>query len=196
MYNSTKIESISMSGSGMNSVLYRYATNKSVLEFGSGGSSLLISGVCKNLVSIESDRQWAYLVQSSVDKNTICLWKNIGPTKAYGLPIKTLSRFYRNRFKNYYEIPFKSHPELKNVEVVFIDGRFRVACAINAHENIINDFVVIFDDFYSRPEYNVVTSFLGQPFERVNDCAIFLIETKSKHAIPVDLISQYKFDFR
>jgi len=45
------------------------------------------------------------------------------------------------------------------VDLILIDGRFRVACALNLFDQIENNTTIIFDDFLNRKNYHVVLEY-------------------------------------
>jgi len=47
----------------------------------------------------------------------------------------------------------------KEVDLILIDGRFRVACALNLFDQIENDTTIIFDDFLNRKNYHIVLEY-------------------------------------
>ena len=191
----------SMSGNELGQALLELCTNKNVLEFGSGGSTLLIGKVAKRLISIESDRKFARNISNlseSMDlHNTEIIYANIGPVKSFGQPIEFFAFFYRKKYQCYTDI-FYNNPigneQLANV--VFIDGRFRVWCAIESIRNLRNDFLIIFDDYLSRSEYQSLRCVLGDPYRVVGDAAFFVVKADSIKNTELATFEEYRYDFR
>lgn len=46
-----------------------------------------------------------------------------------------------------------------SIDLVFIDGRFRVACCLKCYDVIKDECLIAFDDFLNRPEYHVVLNY-------------------------------------
>ena len=191
----------SMSGNELSTALVKLCTNKNVLEFGSGGSTLLIGKVAKRLISIESDRKFARNISNlieSVGLNNIQItYANIGPVKSFGQPIEFISFFFRRRYQRYTDVFYNNFIEDEQLaSVVFIDGRFRVWCAIESICNLKNDFTIVFDDYLSRPYYHALGSVLGNPYQIIGDTAFFLVEADYKKKAELLKFEGYKYDFR
>jgi len=190
----------SMSGDELSKKLIQFSKGKKVLEFGSGGSTFIFAEHCKALTSIESDFFFAKKVRKSLKdfENVKVLWVNIGPTKSFGQPIEKFRRFFSKKWREYPK--FLWAKQSKILDLVFIDGRFRVWVAINCFLNIESEFIIVFDDYFSRNEYHFVETFLGQPSERINDSAVFQIRKMSER-IPISFealegLEDYGYDFR
>lgn len=190
----------SMDGLDFTMFLMETAKNRSVLEFGSGGSTLSMASVCKSLVTVESEKTYIRLIKaasnfSSLQDKIQFHFANIGPVSSYGFPVRFLSRFFRKRYPRYSRDVFVSYPELKNVDIVCIDGRFRVACFLEVLTNVEPPFTIIFDDFY-RLEYLALSS-LCIPTGSFGKTALFDVRGS---IIPPDtlrkLVKQYAYDPR
>jgi hypothetical protein len=109
---------------------------KHYLEFGAGGSThfALNAGV-ERIVSVESDRGWVEalhdvpLIADAVTAGRLhLLHGNIGPVRKWGFPLDDSNRAL---WKRYPEAPWPVWNELGACpELVLVDGRFRVACAL------------------------------------------------------------------
>jgi hypothetical protein len=49
--------------------------------------------------------------------------------------------------------------EQKEIDLVLIDGRFRVACCLKCFDVITQDCFIAFDDFLDRPFYHIVLKY-------------------------------------
>jgi hypothetical protein len=173
---------------------------KDVLEFGSGGSTILLSKSANRVVSIESDKFFSVFIKRQLHKykisNVHILWVNIGPTVRYGFPKPRKKNQNSFRYVEYTEKPFAYCKELAiEPELIFIDGRFRVWCAIQSVRKINWSFTIVFDDFFLREQYFVVKEFLGEPFARIENAAVFKIEDieKTRNRIPL-WTDKFQFD--
>ena len=128
------------------------------LEYGSGGSTILASRFVKTLVSVESDRVFRDAVERALPPSTAeihLLSPNIGITHEWGTPVfgrPTPSRM--RRWRKYPEAPW---PALKGrmPETILVDGRLRVACALEGLLNVGRDTRVLVDDYVGR-NYSVI----------------------------------------
>ncbi len=49
--------------------------------------------------------------------------------------------------------------EQKSIDLILIDGRFRVAYCLKCFDIINTDCLIVFDDFLDRPQYHVVLDY-------------------------------------
>ncbi|NQV74315.1 hypothetical protein HQ496_14445 [bacterium] len=139
--------------------------NLNTLEYGSGASTLIASESNVNqIVSVESDPDFMASIQRRIQlgvkakKSPIFLHADIGP---WGTPLSK-SRLWRRRstWANY---PLASWIELGpdfRSDLILVDGRFRVACALAViTKQSDTDWTLLVHDFESRPEYHPITNF-------------------------------------
>lgn len=112
--------------------LSRHITSEmSVFEYGCGGSTLWWASRVKEVVACEHDEAWY--------EKTV---KNLPPNvELHYVPLETANA-YAGKVA---EVP-------ERFDIVFVDGRDRVNCAINAVKGLKPDGVIIFDDS-NRVEY-------------------------------------------
>jgi hypothetical protein len=136
----------------------------SLVEFGSGGSTLLAarSPSLRRIWSVESDPAWVARlnaepeVAAAVQSGRLHLHPvDIGPVGGYGFP---RDETCRDRWPSYYESVW-GDPASLDTDLVFIDGRFRVACALEALARCRPHAVLLFHDFWNRTPYHPVLAF-------------------------------------
>ena len=134
--------------------------HKSYLEYGSGSSTIFLSKQ-KNLklVSVESDYYFANHLKKII-KNLTILNPNIGLTGFWGYPL-----FFKNSYKKgfkYVNSPWEALELNYMPNVVLIDGRYRVACALNILLKASNkcEILILIDDYKGREEYKIVEKHL------------------------------------
>lgn len=138
-----------------------------VLEYGSGGSTVLAGEQPgKTVVSVESDRDWALMMQGWFAANPPAdgasvdiIWADIGETKDWGHP--TSDAQWRRWPR--YPLDVWGRSGFHQPNVVLVDGRFRVGCALAAAFLSEAPLVLLFDDYANRTHYHKVEQFLGQP---------------------------------
>ena len=167
--------------------------DKKVLEFGCGYSTIFFAENCKFVISVESDRYFLRKVKSLLLKRGLkdrahVFFANIGPTKSYGQPWNATKRCFSHRYSNYSCGVFTKFKHMENVDIVFVDGRFRVACAMASLLNIKKDFILVVDDFIDRIYYSPITKVLGIPQEIITGSAIFNVNLD---AIDFRLVREY-----
>lgn len=145
-----------------------------ILEYGSGGSTVLAAGMPgKTVVSVESDAAWAAMVATHVAgmkraDSVIVRHVDIGPTHKWGAPT---SRAAAPRFPDY-PLAVWSDPGFRHPDVVLIDGRFRPACFATVAMKIDRPVTVLFDDYDTRARYKSVER-LSPPVEIIGRMARF-----------------------
>lgn len=162
------------------------STCNNYMEFGSGGSTVYASENIKGKgLSFESDYEWYNNVKNIVKNNNYQLiYIDIESEKNnWGYPGKKCNvdkqMLYSTKFKEYIS-------DL-NPDVILIDGRYRVSCALQIHSFISDNCRVLFDDFLNRSHYHVVLEY----YEIVNKVNNMVELRKKKTIIPNGVINKY-----
>ncbi|MDG1280137.1 MAG: hypothetical protein P8O10_02425 [Pseudorhodobacter sp.] len=140
-----------------------YARASVILEFGSGGSTVLAGEmVGKQVFTVESDHAWLKKMQRWFDANppmsSVTLHHgNIGPTTDWGRPV---DQAHWRKFLNY-PLTIWDRPDFQHPDVVLVDGRFRVGCFLATLMRITRPVVVLFDDYVGRKAYHIVEEFFA-----------------------------------
>jgi hypothetical protein len=131
------------------------AGRRAGLEFGCGGSTgLLLRAGLPRLLSADSDSGWLRRVGADppcagllAEGRLRLLHIDIGQTGAWGWPtdMATLPRW-----PAYWRDPWEAAGP---VDLVLVDGRFRVACALAGVARLAADAVLLVHDFWSRAVY-------------------------------------------
>lgn len=142
----------------------RLRQSNSYLEYGSGGSTLQAARLGKEFVAVEGDPFYLRAVRKRIldDCDEISgdlVYANIGLTGKWGYPLlKTPTATRLRRWKDYAEKPWrfvKSVPDL-----ILIDGRFRVHCALYSIGKTRNRNVeILVDDYAQRDQYREIEKF-------------------------------------
>ncbi|MBC8147589.1 MAG: hypothetical protein H8E98_06345 [Bacteroidetes bacterium] len=179
--------------------------NSTMLEWGSGGSTITFSNYVKLYYSIEHNLDWYVDVRKElVDKNIENVGHYLschpkGRAEVYGEffdkwreylidisqeennNIVGLTNYYdvRDRFiwKDY--IDFIDRFETISFDFIFIDGQSRPNCAKKALDYIGNESIVFIHDYFKRPQYHVVE----QDYEiigRIEDTLQTIVALKPK----------------
>ena len=143
----------------------KYTPDGCVLEFGAGGSSAFFAkkGV-RQLISVESDREW--INRMLLGNSTLRQWAKagrwrpfhvqIGATGEWGFP---LSQEPAVAWLNYHQAIWDA-VDAAALDFVLVDGRFRVACALQlllrAREKTPR---ILVHDFAQREYYAVLLEF-------------------------------------
>lgn len=136
---------------------------QTIVEFGSGGSTLYALAYDKTVYSVENNPAFYRVmmsiapVQESFGKNLHYYFIDMGETNEWGVPVDESPKpVWWTYFVDVWQ-------KIKEpVEFIFIDGRFRVMCAMHALKQIKAngwDSVVCLHDFPRREHYHVLLKF-------------------------------------
>lgn len=163
-----------------------------VLEFGFGFSTLLIARRVAQVISVEHDEEAYNTFKARQPENVTILFRRQNHPITEPGGDGTLEQF-----KDYVEAPMMYHR--KYFDVVFIDGRARVACAEYAEKYYLKEGGRIFIHDYRHPqpppyrrlEYEVVERFLKME-KHVFAMAMFSVipEDVRKHLTPLPIVDQ------
>ena len=151
-----------------------YEQARVILEYGSGGSTVLAASMPGKLVfSVESDRRWAQDLQFHLDAGgypspVVVHHADIGETGSWGRPLhpRQWTRFH------HYPMDIWDKPWFRHPDLVLIDGRFRTACFAMTRLRIEKPVTVLFDDYAGRARSHMVEEFGGAP-RMVGRMAVF-----------------------
>ena len=172
-----------------------YSKGVVVLEYGSGGSTFLaLTASEKNIVySCETDAKWLSKLSTEVafynlNDRFFPVFQDIGETKEWGYPCFEKQSYDESRGIAIFQSPILPWRTMKKHEtspdIIFIDGRFRVASFLAACLNASKPCTIIFDDYRDRSHYHVVENIL-KPSKLVDRTAFFDLE-------PIEGISRIK----
>jgi hypothetical protein len=142
------------------------------IEYGAGGSTVLAARFLnKKIISVESDPRWIKRVKRATGrlpsgKSFLLLQANLGSIQDWGTPIDV-----QDGYANYAELPWRLDGVTFNSPcLILIDGRYRVTCFLSALQFAPLGSIIIFDDYYDRPEYFVIESIATPPNENWSIC--------------------------
>jgi hypothetical protein len=130
---------------------------KKYFEFGSGNSTIYTANklTVAKVYSVENDKQWHRRIINVHHKKIEIQYANTdSPNNSYGKPTKIDKR----KFANYY----RGYKVSYNCNIIMIDGRFRVSCALDIFNKINENVIVLFDDFVNRTsKYDCVLKYFN-----------------------------------
>ena len=126
----------------------------SSLEFGCGGSTLVAARQVRRIVSVDSDPLWLAKVHAEIAREAVDFTPvhiDIGPVGEWGYPadesrLRDWPRYHTRIWQSMGGSP----------DAVLVDGRFRVACLLQAIIHCKPDCIFLFHDFNDRPHYHRV----------------------------------------
>lgn len=179
-------------------MFYKYLKSISVyFEYGSGGSTYQASILdnIKKIYSIESDIEWQNKLKQKITNPKINYTYNEMNTQpnTWGYSGKNATDIQK---KNYSEhIRKLTKKEQESIDLVFIDGRFRVACCLKCYDIIKDECLIAFDDFLNRKEYHIVLEYYDI-IEKTEDNRMVILKKKKNVNIPKELIEHYELKER
>lgn len=176
-------------------MFYKYLEKASVyFEFGGGGSTYqaAIKPNIQKVICVESMKEWITTITTQLKDTSKVEFiyidiKNDGCNGGWGHPsVKATPEdkvSYSNTIKYY-------HDNAK-IDLVLIDGRFRVACALKTFINVSDDCIIIFDDFLNRSQYHIILNYYEIIEKTIDNCMAVL---RKKHVPPPsnELIQKYE----
>ena len=162
--------------------------NTTFFEFGSGCSSVIAKYYSKKSYAVEGNKKWYEEGIKNGLKDNI-LFKDIKPISKrdvlWSYPGKDTNL---NDWKKY----FQAYKKEYNADIIFIDGRFRVACALDIFNKIREDTLILIHEYFRNP-YLVI----GQFYDYIYHWdTIFLFKKKPNiKEIPIKIQEKFWSDF-
>ena len=168
------------------------------LEFGLGGSTIFsLIETRAEIHSVDTNKEWMNfmkkyrIVKNNLNKRLHIHYINIGPTKSWGFPV---DEQYKNKFPDFSSQIFKEIGNLNSIDSVLIDGRFRIACALQTilkcSQN--KNFKILFHDYSIRQEYKIIEKFL-EIIDFEKSLYVFKIKENFDREEVKELYEKYKF---
>jgi protein O-GlcNAc transferase len=179
-------------------MFYKYLNKASIyFEFGSGGSTYqaCLKQNIQKIYSVESDLRWNHKLRQILKNETkvqfIYNEMNARPN-TWGYPGKNSIPSQRKKYSD--QILIINENERKKIDLVLIDGRFRVACCLKCFGVVSDDCVIVFDDFLDRPNYHIVLNYYDI-IEKTRDNRMVILKKKlDVDSIPKQIIDQYELN--
>ena len=166
-------------------VVAQYEAARTILEYGSGGSTVLAAKLGRRVFSVESDKVWAARLSdhlAAISDKARVHYADIGPTGTWGFPAR--ARDFR-KFHSY-ALSVWDRPDFQDPDLVLIDGRFRAACLAAVKMRARRPTTVLFDDYVDRRYYHGVEN-LAVKEEVVGRLARF---TVTPGPVPPEMLTQ------
>ena len=174
-----------------------YAAGRVILEYGSGGSTVLAGQMEGKIVtSVESDKAWVarlrdwFAANPAVSPVTLH-HAYIGRTREWGFP-KSLKQ--HTKWASY-PVGIWDEPGFEVPDVVLIDGRFRLACMLIVMLRTPHPVTVLWDDYAERPHYHRVEQLVA-PVAMAGRLARFDITPRSLQPEMLRLLADSYLDPR
>ena len=176
-------------------MFYRYLDKATVyFEYGSGGSTYQanLRPNIQKIYSVESDKTWMNKLNSVIKNNTkiTYIYNEMGTIpNTWGYPSKSCDKSNLINYSEY--IRNLSVEERSKIDLVMIDGRFRVACCLKCFNIITDSCYIAFDDFLIRKKYHIILVYY-EIVEKTEDKRMVILRKKKNISIPDELIKKYE----
>jgi hypothetical protein len=174
-------------------MFYKYLDRATTyFEFGAGGSTYQAAQRpnLSAIYSVESDKVWhARMTALLCDKPYVtCIYSEMGAQpNNWGYPGPTCTNEQMVGYSN----RIRLLDAAVRIDLILIDGRFRVACCLKCFDVIGDACLIAFDDFLDRPAYHVVLAYYDI-VERTADNRMVILKKKAGAVVPKDLIEKYE----
>ena len=140
------------------------------LEYGTGGTTYVAAKMGVNFIAVDSDPYFLKSVRKKIRRDGFAKdvgqtyhYADIGLTGFWGYPLRSWNASAKRleQFRHYSDPPPECFEGGGLPDLVLIDGRFRVACALKALRMLRNDrgWSIVVDDYIGRPQYAVIADF-------------------------------------
>lgn len=156
--------------------------NTTFFEFASGCSSIIAKYYSKKSYAVEGNKKWYDIGINNGLKDNL-LFKDLkcdgtGPLLSWPGKNSTIEDW-----KNFIQAYKKEY----NADVIFVDGRFRVACIFDIFNKIRNDTIVLLHECH-RSQYSVVKDYYYLVYHWGSLC---LFQKKNLSEIPIEIQKKY-----
>ncbi|MET0896883.1 MAG: hypothetical protein ABWY45_03115 [Mycobacterium sp.] len=159
----------------------RLSRSKRYLEYGTGGSTYMAAKLGVSFVAVECDLRFLQAVEDKIVRDGYSRsagqtfhYADIGSTGEWGRPVGAVSPQRLENFRRYSDAPAGCFDDGDLPDLVLVDGRFRIACALKALRMLDGrqGATIAVDDYVERPDYHVIAEF-AQLDKYVGRMAVF-----------------------
>ena len=144
------------------------------VEFGVGGSTAYAAFLVRGSIhAVDSSSQWLQTVQAFCNTNPVLTkptlhLADIGPVGELGFPA---GEAHKSKWPNYYN-QIWGVPGAAAADTYLVDGRFRVAAAMQVLLHAPADALLLIHDYANRPSYHPVAEFTRE-IARADNLSVF-----------------------
>ena len=164
-------------------------------EYGSGGSTIQAANQynIKTIHSVESDPDWHSNICKTIQKKKpiTLMYRHLNTTpNTWGYPGEGCLIEHAKEYSK--AICSLSETEAKRLDMILIDGRFRVACCLHCFDMISDKCQIVFDDFLNRPHYHDVLEFYDIVRNTDDNVMVVLKKKKGIDGPSIALLEKYE----
>jgi hypothetical protein len=173
-------------------LFYKYLANTHIyLEYGSGGSTFQASQLdLHTIFSVESDIDWHIQLLTQIKRKDHIQFKLVdlkSKPNTWGRPGPDSTQ---DDWRRYSDVVRTLGTDTR-LDLVLIDGRFRVACCLKCFDVVTSECRIVFDDFLTRPYYHVVLDFY-EIVDQTEDRCLVVLQKKDVPPPSSELIARYE----
>lgn len=142
-------------------VLQKFAKrSKTYFEWGSGGSTLLVAVLANRAYSVENDFKF---YSDMISKESLRLWIEAGVLDYRHIDLGETSMWAYPKNKNVDSTPYVNAIAIlqEPADLIFVDGRYRVACALKGWEYLSTSGVLMIHDA-QRVGYDILHNYFQE----------------------------------
>lgn len=125
----------------------RLTEDVSVFEYGGGHSTIYLAKRVKEITTVEHNSEWFEHLKSKVPENCSLVFRELEYDGGYSRTSVDMGKLY---------------------DIVFVDGRDRVNCAVQATQALNDVGVIIFDDFERERYQDAAIKLKAKGFRQLN----------------------------
>ena len=160
--------------------------NTTFFETGSGCSSLIAKYYTKKSYAVEGCKEWYEKgIKNGLKDNLI--FRDLKPDNtSWSIPGKNSNI---NDWKQYFQAYTKSY----NANVILIDGRFKVATALDIFDKINDDTIIFLHEYPERLPYFIIENYYDYFYHWGR--LVAFVKKKDIKSIPLEIQKQYWNDY-
>ena len=153
----------------------------------------------QKIYSVETDKKFMEMLDKNIKdvkngSNLIWLYVEVGAEfSQYGHPSRNVTDEACINYSN--QLGNLTKEEIKQIDFILIDGRFRVASCLKCFSFIEDSCLIAFDDFFIRQEtYGKVLDYYDIVEKTLDNSMVILKKKQNVKSIPLEVIKQYELD--
>jgi len=151
-------------------------------ETGSGCSSIIAKYYAKKTYAVEGCKKY-YEIGVKNGLKDVLLFNDLKPDNpSWSFPGKKSNL---NDWKKY----FQAYKKEYNADVILIDGRFKVATAMNIFDKIRDDTIILLHEYFDRPSYFILEKYYDYVYHWGS--LFCFVKKKNIKEIPLEIQEKY-----
>jgi hypothetical protein len=165
--------------------LYKFNSFGKVFEWGSGGSKLFFSKICKSIISTEYDEKWFSLLEKKLTYHSRVKYDLIKGEEWVSNPEGQYTENMKQYTKLYWEKYTQAFDTYDNYsfDTIIVDGRARPSCIAHFLSKLKKEGVLIFDNSERVAYRNSLELLSPSKATKIFPCSVFFDTAFSQTSI-------------